>query len=52
MEVIKTTYALEGSCNACSRRTTIVYNITLKSQSFRLCEKCRQFLIILLRRAE
>ena len=52
MEVIKTISALEGSCNACNRRTTIVYNITLKSMSFRLCERCRQSLIVQMRRAE
>lgn len=51
MEVTKTLSAIEGSCNACNRETVIVYNITLKSMSFRLCEKCRQVLIGSLRRA-
>ena len=50
MEVIKTTRETEGSCNACNSKDETVFSVTLKTMSFRLCEKCLRALIVRLQK--
>ena len=45
MDVQISSTMVEGSCNACTNRTDIVYNITFCAMSFRVCEKCREELL-------
>jgi hypothetical protein len=51
MDVKWSSTIIEGSCNACTNRTDVIYNITLRVMSFRLCEKCKEELIKKLKEA-
>lgn len=51
MDVKKTTVLAEGSCNACTRKITTVWNVTFRTLSFRVCRECREELIKKLKEA-
>jgi len=45
MDIKRSSTLAEGSCNACTVRTDIVYNISFRNMSVRVCEKCRVELV-------
>lgn len=45
MNVDKTTVSAEGSCNACTNKHTTVWNVQLRTMSFRMCRDCREELL-------